>query len=258
MDTTELLEAKLIALILYARGLAHREGPTSARLYMQSKMPYLSAGIQIAFLSATPLTPLVSAALNYSSIPDASGFTLSMESMLKQLQLGSGEEPTVDGGSTQLEWRRVPGYDEFEVNELGEIRENGGPARVRIAGSGHIYVLRTHSRPALLLHRGVLLAFEGPCPPGHVCRHLDDNPANNKRANLKWGTKAENAQDRIKNAQTKPGWTSERRLLERIKELEEHNLFLKTQNMKFKATIMNFIANRDHRVTQSLLKELGL
>jgi hypothetical protein len=181
-----------------------------------------------------------------------------MEHMLNQQPPASGEQPTEDGGSTPLVWKKVPGYDEFEVNELGEIRENGGPARVRIAGSGHIYALRTHSRPALLVHRGVLLAFEGPCPPGHVCRHLDDNPANNRRTNLKWGTKKENAEDRIKNAQFKPGWTEERKLLERIKELEEHNLYLKTQNMKFKATIMNFIANRDHRVTQSLLKELGL
>src|SRR4249920_3616604 len=181
-----------------------------------------------------------------------------MESKLNQQPHESGEQPTEDGGNTPLVWKIVPGYEEFEVNELGEIRENGGPARIRVAGSGHIYVLRTHSRPALLVHRGVLLAFEGPCPPGHVCRHLDDNPANNRRANLKWGTKKENAEDRVANARLKPGWTDERKLLERIKELEEHNLALKTQNMRFKATIMKFIADRTHRVTQSLLKELGL
>jgi hypothetical protein len=226
---------------------------------MQSKMPYLSAGIQIAFLSATPLTPLVSAALNYSSIPDASGFTLSMENMLNQLHLGSGEEPTEDGGSTPLVWKKVPGYDEFEVNEEGGIRENGGPARIRVAGSGHIYVLRTHSRPALLVHRGVLLAFEGPCPPGYVCRHLDDNPANNDLSNLKWGTKKENADDRERNAPGKnPGWTEERRLLERIKALEADNLQLRAQNMRLKANVMNLIADRSSRVTASIKKDLEL
>jgi hypothetical protein len=181
-----------------------------------------------------------------------------METMLNQPLQNSGEKPTEDGSSTQVEWRRVPGYPEFEVNELGEIRENGGPARVRVAGSGHIYVLRKHSQPALLVHRGVLLAFEGPCPPGHVCRHLDDNPANNVRTNLKWGTKKENAEDRVKNAPTKPGWTDERRSLERIKQLEEENAALRATNMRLRATVMNFVADRSFRITQSLLKELGL
>jgi hypothetical protein len=157
------------------------------------------------------------------------------------------------------EWRIVPGFEEFEVTEDGSIRENGGPARVRVAGSGHIYVLRSKSRPALLVHRAVLLAFEGPCPPGYVCRHLDDNPANNVRSNLKWGTKKENAEDRVANAPAKnPSWTAERRLLERIKALEEENLQLRTQNMRFKANIMNLIADRSTRVTSALLKELGL
>jgi hypothetical protein len=170
----------------------------------------------------------------------------------------SGEQPIAAGSSTEVVWKRVPGYDEFEVNELGGIREHGGPARIRVAGSGHIYVLRTHSRPALLVHRGVLLAFEGPCPPGHVCRHLDDNPANNKRTNLKWGTKKENAEDRVRNAPSKPGWTDERRHLERIKQLEEENAALRATNMRLRATIMNFVADRSFRITQSLLKELGL
>jgi len=184
--------------------------------------------------------------------------------MLNPQQPSSGEKPTEDGSSTQVEWRRVPGYPEFEVTADGAIRENGGPARVRVAGSGHIYVLRTHSRPALLVHRAVLFAFAGPCPEGHVARHLNDNPADNRWSadpelnNLKWGTKKENAEDRVKNAPSKPGWTDERKLLERIKELEEHNHTLRTQNMRFKATIMNFIADRNTRVTQSLLKELGL
>jgi len=183
---------------------------------------------------------------------------------LNQQQNDSGGEQTADGITTPLVWKVVPEYEEFEVTANGQIRENGGPARVRVAGSGHIYVLRTRSRPALLVHRAVLLAFVGPCPPGHVCRHLNDNPADNRWSpdpelnNLVWGTKKQNAEDRVRNAPSKPGWTDERRSLERIKQLEEENKTLRAQNMRFKATIMNFIADRSSRVTQSLLKELGL
>ena len=239
--------------------LMRLRGPTSVKPFMPNRMPSWSAGTQTRSSSATPLTPPVLDVRSFSSILDASGSIFSTETMLNQQQQNSGEEPIEDGGTTPLTvWKVVPGYEEFEVNEEGGIRENGGPARIRVAGSGHIYVLRTHSRPALLVHRGVLLAFEGPCPPGHVCRHLDDNPANNRRTNLKWGTKKENAEDRVRNAPTKPGWTDERRSLERIKQLEEENAALRATNMRLRATVMNFIADRNHRVTQSLLKELGL
>lgn len=47
------------------------------------------------------------------------------------------------------------------------------------------------------VHRIVLEAFVGPCPPGMVCRHLDGNPANNHLDNLRWGTDQENGQDRV-------------------------------------------------------------
>lgn len=175
---------------------------------------------------------------------------------------GSTDQPEA-GGITV--WKPVPGYPEFMVTADGQVKENGGPARVRIAGSGHVYVLRSNSRPALLVHRAVLMAWDRLPRDGEVCRHLDDNPANNRfstdpaKNNLSWGTKKQNAADRIANAPAKnPAWTEERRLLERIKGLEEENLKLKTMNMRFKATIMNFIADRSHRVTESLLKDLGL
>jgi len=35
-------------------------------------------------------------------------------------------------------------------------------------------------------------------PKGMECRHLDDNPSNNKLSNLRWGTRKENIQDQIK------------------------------------------------------------
>ena len=46
------------------------------------------------------------------------------------------------------------------------------------------------------VHRLVLLAFVGPCPPGMECRHLDGCRTNNVLTNICWGTKEENHEDR--------------------------------------------------------------
>lgn len=46
------------------------------------------------------------------------------------------------------------------------------------------------------VHRLVLEAFVGPRPDGMECRHLDGDPANNRLANLAWGSPVENASDR--------------------------------------------------------------
>lgn len=46
-------------------------------------------------------------------------------------------------------------------------------------------------------HRLVCMAFHGlPPTKKHQTQHLDGNPANNKPANLRWGTQYENWQDR--------------------------------------------------------------
>lgn len=48
----------------------------------------------------------------------------------------------------------------------------------------------------MAVHRLVLEAFVGPCPPGMVCRHFPDrDPTNNHANNLRWGTSQENIED---------------------------------------------------------------
>lgn len=54
------------------------------------------------------------------------------------------------------------------------------------------------------IHRLVLEAFIGPCPPGMECRHFPDRTkTNNRLSNLQWGTVKENAEDRIIHGTTK-------------------------------------------------------
>lgn len=50
-----------------------------------------------------------------------------------------------------------------------------------------------------LVHRLVLEAFVGPCPKGFECRHYPDpHKNNNSLANLRWGSRKQNAEDRVR------------------------------------------------------------
>jgi hypothetical protein len=49
----------------------------------------------------------------------------------------------------------------------------------------------------VMVHTLVLETFAGPRPKYCECRHLDGNKTNNNIANLVWGTRSENMQDRI-------------------------------------------------------------
>src|SRR5260370_42194124 len=55
----------------------------------------------------------------------------------------------------------------------------------------------------VVIPRTVLEAFVGPCSTGLECRHLDDNKRNNKPANLCWGTRKEQGEDRVRNGISK-------------------------------------------------------
>lgn len=48
------------------------------------------------------------------------------------------------------------------------------------------------------VHRIICAAFHGECPDGMEVRHLDGDPLNNRPDNLAWGTRTENAADRVR------------------------------------------------------------
>lgn len=57
------------------------------------------------------------------------------------------------------------------------------------------------------VHRLVLEAFVGPCPPGMECCHNNGNPADNRLENLRWDTRSANCLDAVQHG-TSPGLTS--------------------------------------------------
>lgn len=112
------------------------------------------------------------------------------------------------------EWRAIVGYEGFyEVSSLGRVRRlatmvrgNHGtwqrcPPVVLTPNCARGYptvgLCRDAKKRTIRLHKLVLEAFVGPCPPGMVCRHFPDrDPANNRLENLSWGTEKQNAADK--------------------------------------------------------------
>ncbi len=117
--------------------------------------------------------------------------------------------PIVEG----VEVRHVPGFLGYAVGDDGTVwscRKRSGHME---PGSNFTneWTMKRHSTSrychisAFLgdgkshtcgVHRLVLLAFIGPCPAGMESLHENGNRHDNRLANLRWGTKKENAEDR--------------------------------------------------------------
>jgi len=136
---------------------------------------------------------------------------------------------------TKIEWTEVPGFLGYFVSEDGSIR---GPRRVlcpmRNEG-GYLYVI-AHRRK-LFVHKAVLLAFVGPCPPGEQCRHLDGDQLNCRRDNLEWGTPLKNADDKRRHG-TQP--TGERSGTAKLTELQVREIRLRVGGETLRALAVEY------------------
>lgn len=111
-----------------------------------------------------------------------------------------------------VEYRDVPGWPGYRVGSDGSIWSrrsiNGrGPLKdewrlmkqsVGKRGRKVVSLCCDGRRALVHVHKLVLLAFVGPCPPGMECRHFPDpDPTNNTLSNLQWGTRKQNAEDSV-------------------------------------------------------------
>ena len=105
-------------------------------------------------------------------------------------------------------WRLVPSVPGVLVSSIGRVmalptfsrQPNGG---VRQRGGVPTYGVWDKKNARMgwrvlgknfKVHRLICEAFNGPPPtPDHIVLHKDEDSANNRRGNLKWGTHAENA-----------------------------------------------------------------
>jgi hypothetical protein len=112
-----------------------------------------------------------------------------------------------DDGSVWTAWRLIPlGVG---VGTRSEVSDAWSPLRICRVRRGVYRGISLRDRfkkgSRTTIHRLVLLAFAGPCPPGMECRHLDGNPANNRLRNVCWGTHRANIGDRGRHGTTARG-----------------------------------------------------
>lgn len=100
-------------------------------------------------------------------------------------------------------WRAVPDWPGYEVSDSGRVRSLdprqrcAEPRVLRLRTDRTEYVTvdlhRGARRQQARVHRLVLLAFVGPCPPGHEAAHRNGVRSDNRLGNLAWRTRAANA-----------------------------------------------------------------
>jgi HNH endonuclease/NUMOD4 motif len=112
-------------------------------------------------------------------------------------------------------WLPVTGWDNYEISNRGRVRSmarwirtaNGRRFQAEMIlrpGAGrlghlHVQLCAEGRRTNKLIHRLVLEAFAGPCPPGMETRHLNGDPHDNRwPENLVYGTKSENKYDSVR------------------------------------------------------------
>jgi len=108
-------------------------------------------------------------------------------------------------------WLPVVGHEgKYEVSDAGRIRSlprkrwqgkvyclvNGTELKPGRCKSGHTTV--SICGVSAYVHRMVLEAFVGECPPGMECCHWDGRPSNNRLDNLRWDTRKSNRADQLR------------------------------------------------------------
>lgn len=103
------------------------------------------------------------------------------------------------------EWRPVPGFPDYAVSSEGRVKRVRPDYRGRFGNIlkqrhdryAYLTLYRDRRPSVLLVHRLVCAAFYGPPPtPTHEVAHRDGKPSNNRAANLRWATHAENEADK--------------------------------------------------------------
>lgn len=117
------------------------------------------------------------------------------------------------------EWRLIPGYERYEVSNLGRVRSlyyNGGLRRVprvlrQNPNTGGYPCVQLGQNCTKQVHALVALAFVGPRPPGQECRHKNGDKTDARLSNLHYGTRSQNIKDAVAHgtwhsAKRQAGW----------------------------------------------------
>ena len=103
-------------------------------------------------------------------------------------------------------WLPIAGWEgSYEVSNQGRVKsyKTSQPRVLKNQrdknGRQHVTLRRAGTQITALIHILVLEAFVGPRPEGQCGLHWDDDRSNNSVENLRWGTRADNAADLVRN-----------------------------------------------------------
>jgi HNH endonuclease len=95
----------------------------------------------------------------------------------------------------------IPGWPGYSIDIYGSILGKRGwvltPSCDKRTGYARVCLRRDGRNHTVKVHQLVLLTFIGPCPSGKEPRHLNGRPADNRLANLRYGTKSQNTLDKV-------------------------------------------------------------
>lgn len=104
------------------------------------------------------------------------------------------------------EWRFIPGWLNYEVSSLGNVRRAftcrgvpyGRPLKTWRNNRGYVAtrLYRYDQQKTFYVHALVCAAFHGPRPHGQTVAHLNGNRADNRASNLQWKTYVDNHADK--------------------------------------------------------------
>ena len=106
-------------------------------------------------------------------------------------------------------WKIIEGYLGYQVSNKGRIRSSKqGYLRILSSRPNRFGYVTNHLQKDGIgimhhVHRLVLKAFIGPCPPNHECNHKDGVKTNNCIENLEWVTGSENVNHAYRQGLTK-------------------------------------------------------
>lgn len=104
-----------------------------------------------------------------------------------------------------VQYRDIPGFHGYRVGDDGTVWSCRTGAwkewrqlKACVGHAGRLFVslFRNGKIARRAIHRLVLEAFVGSCPPGMECCHWDGDPTNNTLGNLRWDTHVNNCADK--------------------------------------------------------------
>jgi len=116
------------------------------------------------------------------------------------------------------EWRKIEGWDGYEVSNFGQVRSwkvcrrspldpLPRPIAPWVLPNGYhqVKLKNKGEKCNMYIHRAVMTAFVGSCPKGNEVAHWDGNKGNNTLENLRYATPIENADDMLRHGNRQTG-----------------------------------------------------